>query len=1377
MHDPTDADADSVTRCRRDLDVYYDGKLAATYQGAHAHVDATVSLDVDETAENPVTLREVGVNVVDVNATSPFDFGFFGSATGVNCRILADTGCTAPGSAGVVDATFLRSAGLHYEPVPAAGTCSGYNGSSASVLGTVKLNLKLQGFREQLTFCVVEMGGAHDVILSQEFLREHHAVLHSWNRTLTLRRNERTYVVHGSGSAPPAQSSRGPVQVGVTKIQQHLSDSSFMLYVSAISVNEPGSPDPQIDALLSEYDSIFKDKLPAGDADRPGGDAGMRIHIRSEHAQETPHSAPHRAFGERRAEIERIVNELLRDKKIDPCASPYGAPVLFAPKADGSLRFCIDYRALNNITVRDRHPLPHITELLDSLGGAKVFSTLDLTSGYWQVPVHPEDRAKTAFVTHLGQYEWRVVPFGLTNAPAEFQRRMNTLLHGLIGKCVVVYLDDILVYSRNAADHLRDLKLVLDRLQAGNWYLKRKKCHFNAQSLKFLGHIVSADGVSPDPAKVQVLSDWPRPTTVKGVRSFLGLANFFRRYVHNHTRNCRRLHRLTKDGVPWEWGDAEQAAFDTVKGSLSADTLLAMPDPALPFEVVADASDYAVGAVLMQQGRPIAFEGRVMVGGELTWGVGEKELLAVVHALRVWRSYLLSSPHQFTVSTDHNPNTFFQTKKNLSQRQARWSEELSAYNFRWEYLKGKLNKADPVSRAPQFQIAVTEVHRVINTVSARVLAATSATDTPTASPPAHCCAAIVTPAASTPSPILNAASSSAPNAAPAAAPATANADTAYPDTPTDAELLFPNFSSLERDFGRSLRDRMISHSGNAWFSNNKHRNGWTLRNGLWVTASDQVVVPPDTDLRHDVLLCLHDDTMGAHMGVERTYNTVKVRYYWPGLYRDVAQFVRLCPSCGEQKQSRAGKAPVDAIQSPGHRWHTITCDLITKLPPTSRGHDSIVVFVDKFSKMTHLVPISEAGLTASGLFDILVKDIFRLHGLPTAIISDRDTRFTSGLWQEVTNLLNINHKFSTAYHPQTDGQTERQNDVIESALRHYVTDSCDNWDKFLAPVEFAINNSYSKAIGTTPFYLNTAQHPRMPGDIRPNPAARVPHANEIVAETKRVILRARQYVYEAQRRYSSATAVIPSFAQGDSVWLSTRNFRKSLTGGKKLAPRYAGPYKVLRKVGKRAYTLDLPSKSRVHPTFHVDLLKACYAEAAKVRPIAEAMPFSEDDNVCAVERILAHRSQGSSRAYKIRWAGYGQEHDEWVKGKHVTPDLVKDYEQTPEYREIEQVLVLSREKAQAAKTARAAPAQPPPSGVRRSVRLQLNALVCETEGDPTANHGSYLCWPAEATSDLLVDSESLEVLPDANITRYNAFKTRDWQIGVHALVIQRLDLD
>ena len=285
--------------------------------------------------------------------------------------------------------------------------------------------------------------------------------------------------------------------------------------------------------------------------------------------------------------------------------------------------------------------------------------------------------------------------------------------------------------------------------------------------------------------------------------------------------------------------------------------------------------------------------------------------------------------------------------------------------------------------------------------------------------------------------------------------------------------------------------------------------------------------------------------------------------------------------------------------------------MITKLPETPSGHDSIIVFVDKFSEMTHLVPCKESGLSAASLFDVLMQDIFRLHGLPTAIISDRDTRFTSHLWREVVANLNIQHKFSTAYHPQTDGQTERMNDVVESALRHYVTDAADSWDKYLAPVEFAINNSYSKAIGTTPFYLNSAQHPRMPGDVRPTAGASVPHANAVVAETKRVILRARQYLYEAQRRYSPGTAApLSSFAVGDKVWLSTRNFKHNLAGGKKLAPRYAGPFTILSCVGKRAYTLDLPSSSRMHPTFHVDLLKRCHADTDRVRPLSDTVPQS-----------------------------------------------------------------------------------------------------------------------------------------------------------------------
>ena len=352
------------------------------------------------------------------------------------------------------------------------------------------------------------------------------------------------------------------------------------------------------------------------------------------------------------------------------------------------------------MTIKDRHPLPHINDMLDAMEGAKVFSSIDLTVGFYQVPIAPEDREKTAFVTHCGQYEYKVMPMGLCNAPSEFQRRMQNLLRPFLGKFVVVYIDDVLIFSENMEEHLGHLEQVFKVMQDNQYYLKRSKCEFGMTKITFLGHVISEDGVQPNPAKLKVLQDWPQPTgPEKGraeIHSFLGLAGFFRKFAFRYTQTVKPLQDLIPKQNEWKWGEEEQNAWDAVKTLLMEDAVLSTPNSREKFHVVVDACDYAIGGILLQNGKIVAYEGRKMTPQELKYGVGEKELLAARYCMEKWKCYLMGSEESFDLWTDHNPNTFFFTKPNLTPRQMRWYEELCSFDLNWRYKKGALNEADPI---------------------------------------------------------------------------------------------------------------------------------------------------------------------------------------------------------------------------------------------------------------------------------------------------------------------------------------------------------------------------------------------------------------------------------------------------------------------------------------------------------------------------------------------------------------------------------------------------------------------------------------------------------------------------------------------------------
>jgi len=469
-------------------------------------------------------------------------------------------------------------------------------------------------------------------------------------------------------------------------------------------------PEVRLKTILDKYSKVFEE-MPGGNIERPGI-TPMTIEL--EPSKTPPVGITYRLSQPEYLECERLIKEGLQKGLIEPSSSPFGAPVLFVPKPRGAgIRMCCDYRALNKITIKNRYPLPRIDDLLDRLKGATIFSAIDLQSGYNQLPIHAEDCHKTAFRSPFGLYQWRVVPFGLTNAPAYFARAMQQMFGDLIGKCVFVYLDDILVFSKTPEEHEQHLEQVLSRLKEFQLYARLHKCHFNMPEVEYLGHVVGRDGIKVDQRKIKIIQDWPTPKTQNELRSFLGLANYFRRFIHAYSSISRPLHALTGNTVKWHsssWTGACQTAFDLLRHKLITAPVLSMPDFSKPFEVIADASLHAFGAILLQDGKPIAFESRKLSPAESNCDTTEREMVAVIHALTVWRCYL--DGMQFTIYSDHEPLKYLRTKPSLTPRQVRWSQFMERFNYTWEFRAGKLNAADPLSRAPHATRAGINTSRV-----------------------------------------------------------------------------------------------------------------------------------------------------------------------------------------------------------------------------------------------------------------------------------------------------------------------------------------------------------------------------------------------------------------------------------------------------------------------------------------------------------------------------------------------------------------------------------------------------------------------------------------------------------------------------------------
>ncbi|WVZ89549.1 hypothetical protein U9M48_035933 [Paspalum notatum var. saurae] len=405
-------------------------------------------------------------------------------------------------------------------------------------------------------------------------------------------------------------------------------------------------------------------------------------------------------------EVKKNIDELLAKGYIRPSSSPWAFPVLLVEKKDTDVkRMCVDYRALNKVTIKNKYPLPRIDDLFDQLQGACVFSKIDLRSGYHQLKIHPSDIPKTAFTTKYGLYEYTVMSFGLTNAPAYFMQLMNSVFMDYLDKFVVVFIDDILIYSKTEAEHEEHLRLVLQRLREHQLYAKFSKCEFWIDEVRFLSHVVSKGGIAVDPSKVSTVTNWKVPEIPKEVRGFLGLAGYYRRFIENFSRIAKPMTSLLEKDAEFRWTNAQQAAFDELKKRLTTAPVLTLPDQQKKFIVYCDASRDGLGCVLMQEGKVIAYASRQLRKHELNYPTHDLELVAVVHALKIWRHYLYGQ--RCEIYTDHKSLKYIFTQNELNMRQRRWLELIKDYDMEIHYHPGKANVvADALSRKSYANMAL-----------------------------------------------------------------------------------------------------------------------------------------------------------------------------------------------------------------------------------------------------------------------------------------------------------------------------------------------------------------------------------------------------------------------------------------------------------------------------------------------------------------------------------------------------------------------------------------------------------------------------------------------------------------------------------------------
>ena len=814
-------------------------------------------------------------------------------------------------------------------------------------------------------------------------------------------------------------------------------------------------------ALFSKYGSIFS----KGD-----GDLGCTSLITHEIPllDDVPVRQPYRRIVPSQYEMVKAhIQQLLDSQVIRESSSPYSSPIVLVTKKDGSLRLCVDYRQLNSKTRRDSYPLPRIEESLDALSGAKLFSTLDLASGYNQVPVAEKDKFKTAFCTPFGLFEFNRMPFGLCNAPGTFQRLMERMFGDCRYQSVLLYLDDVVVFSATVEQHLERLEEVFARLQKQKLKVKLSKCNFFQRQVSYLGHVVSAEGVATDPAKIEVVKGWKRPVHLAELRSFLGFASYYRRFVEGFAKLAAPLHHLVgklsgprrkgktpKISLSTAWGEDCEQAFQSLKEKLTSAPVLAYADFNKTFILEVDASHGGLGAVLSQEQsgkvRPIAFASRGLRPTERNmdnYSSMKLELLAVKWAVtEKFREYLLGN--HFTIFTDNNPLSHLQTAK-LGAVEQRWASQLASFNFTIKYRPGKNNQnADALSRQYMERFAVgTGVPPQLALASWNVQSSDIG---------AQCSEVIAFPGRSSQD------LSSLQKADPVIKPVWKFYSEGRPPTTEERETLSNTSRALIRQ-----QDRLVEREGLLYRTVQPPGGGPEYL---------QLLLPQC--LQEEVLHSVHNDH--GHQGTERTLQLLRSRCFWPNMAQDVERWCRQCERCVLGKAIQPKVRPYWGTLQASRPNEILALDF-TVLEPASDGRENVLVLTDIFTKYTQAVPTKDQ--RASTVAQMLVQHWFHRFGPPARIHSDQGRNFESTLIQQLCKIYGVQKSRSTPYHPQGNGQCERFNRTLHDLLRTLPVDQKKHWPRHLPQLTFAYNTTPHQTTGRTPYFLMFGCHPRLPVDF------------------------------------------------------------------------------------------------------------------------------------------------------------------------------------------------------------------------------------------------------------------------------------------------------
>jgi hypothetical protein len=1039
-------------------------------------------------------------------------------------------------------------------------------------------------------------------------------------------------------------------EINTSSINDSRNDESKLQEVlSKVTLNEnnlSSSEMSEITNLFHEYIDIFK-----VEGGPHGSYSGVKHEIKT-NGHPPIRSRPYRYTPHIQAEIRKQVNEMLEQGIIKESTSPWCFPVCMVPKAGspGSYRFAINFKKLNDICPRDNFPLPNINDALDSLGATKpkYFSTLDLASGYWQLSLTESSKPLTAFVTQDGLYEFQRMPFGLHNAPATFQRAMQEVLRGLNWKFVLCYLDDVIIFSNSFSEHLSHLKQVFDRFRQAGLKLQPKKCSFGQKEVKYLGHIVSEKGVATDPDKVKLVKEYPTPTKVSEVRSFLGFVGYYRKYVKDFCKIAEPLTNLTRKDVHFVWDERCINAFETLKQKLQEPPILAYPRfDGTEFILQTDASRVGLGFILAQnqdgKERVISYGGRALHAGEKNYTTTELEALAVVEGVKKYAPYLQHGV-KFTVVTDHCALKWLFNKKQTNGHLARWAIKLQAYKFDVIHVRGRNNgNADALSRlnfdklkpcvdcnhsisdSHDNDITNVWVQTELDKISQDVMSQ-SLNDNETN----------VHHVQNDSKPDVNVIRNlryqqgkriTKDNDDVKNNENVKNKD--VPDFPQEIDIQKFKEALLTDTFASSMLE-FLEHDklpDNTQKAKNLllQADQYYVQEGLlyhiWHTPAKrhlpernvyQLYVPVtwvDTVLNH-----CHDHVLAAHFGFQRTYSKIRQRYFWKGMYRDVDNWVRSCISCSQRKTHRHKViAPLVTMKVPG-AFERVSVDLLGPLPTTTSGNRHVLCFTDHCTRWPILIPlkVTDSATIARAFFDHIICN----HGCPQTLLSDRGTNFLSKIVLEVCRIMRTHKLNTSSYHPQCNAIQERYNAVILDTISHYTNEFQNDWDQYITAIQFAYRTTPAEnSVGFSPFFLLYGREARLPLDITLTPKCEYTeknlreHIHKLVSQLEVVRKISQRHAEQNQakmkERYDERASEIP-FQVGDSVWIYIPAVQPGLS--RKLMKFWSGPYLLVEQTGPVNFRVrNLENNKLVKSPIHVNRMKFAYERY--VRPSNDTAPL------------------------------------------------------------------------------------------------------------------------------------------------------------------------